>query len=348
MIGQLLHLRVLEVAPAEPQNGEEDAGLALLLDETDEVALAGQTHVEVAVGGQDHPVDSAVHEALRRDAVGELDPGATRGGPSGPETSESRLDPSLLGAEGRRQDEPRGPGVDHDRHAVLLAEGVDEQAHGPLQERELVRGVHGPRDVEEERQVARGQILVVDRAAAQTNEGQAVLGLPGAHTQLGRDREGRAPFRLRIVVSKVVDELLDADRTLRRELTRREEAAHVGVRGRVHVDREGREGVRAHRQERVVADVVVALAVEVGRQRKKPPLVLLHGLGLEPLPAMSGQLALVRSTSHRGYLRNRPRERRGDVVLGRDHPAVLDDPGRGAGLTGPLLVGSGGGDGASS
>ena len=115
MIGQLLHLRVLEVALAEAEHGKEDAALALLLDETDEVTFVAQTHVEVAVGRQDHTVDSAVHEALGRDVVGQLDPGSARGGPARPETVEGFSDSRLVGTGGRGQDEPGGPGVDNDR-----------------------------------------------------------------------------------------------------------------------------------------------------------------------------------------------------------------------------------------
>ena len=55
------------------EHAEEDAALRLLLDQPDEIALVGDADVEIAVGGEDHAVDAALDEMLRRDLVGQLD-----------------------------------------------------------------------------------------------------------------------------------------------------------------------------------------------------------------------------------------------------------------------------------
>src|SRR5919198_1789130 len=74
LVGQLLHHRVVEVAGAEAEDGEEDAALPLLLDEADERVVARQDDVEVAGGGEGDAVRAAAQEVLLRDAVGELNP----------------------------------------------------------------------------------------------------------------------------------------------------------------------------------------------------------------------------------------------------------------------------------
>ena len=42
------------------EHGEEDAAFALLFDQADQLVLAGDADVEVAVGGEDHAVDAAL------------------------------------------------------------------------------------------------------------------------------------------------------------------------------------------------------------------------------------------------------------------------------------------------
>jgi hypothetical protein len=56
LVGELFERRVLEVSHPHPEDRQEDAAPGLGLDQADEVASGGDAHVEVAVGGQDHPV----------------------------------------------------------------------------------------------------------------------------------------------------------------------------------------------------------------------------------------------------------------------------------------------------
>ena len=66
---QLLHGGVLDVAGTEAEDGQEHPGLALVLDEADELAPARYTHVEITVGGQDDSIDAALHESFGGDLV---------------------------------------------------------------------------------------------------------------------------------------------------------------------------------------------------------------------------------------------------------------------------------------
>src|SRR4051812_33915591 len=72
MMGQPFHRRVLEVAHAEAEDGEEHAALAFLFDEPNQVALVRAAAVEVAVGAEDDAVDATGYEVAASDLVREL------------------------------------------------------------------------------------------------------------------------------------------------------------------------------------------------------------------------------------------------------------------------------------
>jgi len=91
-----------------------------------------------------------------------------------------------------------------------------------------------------------------------------VIGVPGASGDLDvhGERRGVGVSELggRVVVGEVVDHLLDADRVLRGErVLGHEEAADVGVGGRVHVRGEGGQGLGGGHLERVVLNLGVLL-----------------------------------------------------------------------------------------
>ena len=97
-----------------------------------------------------------------------------------------------------------------------------------------------------------------------------MLRFPGRLPHLGGDREGVLSRHFVPLVGEVVDHLLDADRVDRRPLSILDEAAHVGVRGPVDVDGEGRQRRLAHELETVLADGGVRLGVGVGGGRYVP------------------------------------------------------------------------------
>jgi len=139
VVGDLLHLGVLQIAGAEAENGEEGTLLALLLDEAGHLGVAGGAHVEVAVGGEDHPVVSALDVVLGGDAIRQSDARSPGGGATGLEVVDGLEDRRPVAARRGGKHEPGRSGVDDDRHAVLLTELIDEHGEGLLQQRQLVR-----------------------------------------------------------------------------------------------------------------------------------------------------------------------------------------------------------------
>ena len=77
---------------------------------------------------------------------------------------------------------------------------------------------------------------------------QAMVGVPGTARHLDVDRERILTRGRRVVVGKIVQQLLDPDRVLGRAHPLLEKAAHVGVARRVDVDRERRSGSWATRR----------------------------------------------------------------------------------------------------
>jgi len=59
LIGQLFQGRVLIVAHSEAEHAEKDPTFGVFFDEPGQISLIGGTHIEVAIGGQNHPVDSS-------------------------------------------------------------------------------------------------------------------------------------------------------------------------------------------------------------------------------------------------------------------------------------------------
>src|SRR5262245_65340328 len=83
VVGEFFERRVLEIADAEAEDGEEDSALAAALDQLHEVARAGDANVEIAVGAEDDAVEPARDEVPGGDVVGHLDPAAAVGRAAG-------------------------------------------------------------------------------------------------------------------------------------------------------------------------------------------------------------------------------------------------------------------------
>ena len=79
VVGELLHLLVLEVPLAVAEDGEEHPSRRLLLDQLDKRRVARDADIEIAIGGQDDPVRAPLHKRLGGLGVGELDPGRAVG-----------------------------------------------------------------------------------------------------------------------------------------------------------------------------------------------------------------------------------------------------------------------------
>ena len=177
-----------------------------------------------------------------RDVVGELDPGAAGGRAARLQPVDRLAGSSVLSAPlRRRQHQARRAGVDDDGHPVLLAKLLHQRAERLLDQRQLVGRLHRARDVDQEHEVARRQVSGRDATRPGGRSGRAGAPAPRGTTPTSVVHGERVrPLRSGIAIGEVVDQLLDPDRVLRRQRALAQEAADVAVRGRVHVDREGR------------------------------------------------------------------------------------------------------------
>ena len=229
LIRQHLHRRILEIGFTDAEDGQEDPALALALDEARQFGLAGDADVEVAVGGEDDAVDAVLDEVLAGEIVGQLDTGGAVGRAAGVELLDGSVDGGLLVPRCRLQSEAAVPRVGDDRDAVLWTQGVDQHLHRGLDQRQAVGRHHRSGDIEQEREVARRCIALLDRLRAQPDQRELVLRIPRACGNFRGDRHRRVALRGGIVVLEVVDQLLNANRIRWWQLTAVQEATDVGV-----------------------------------------------------------------------------------------------------------------------
>ena len=150
-VGDLLHHRVVEVAAAEAEHGEEDARfLRVRLSHAFQVCRTGDANIKIAVGAEDDAIDGALDEVLLSDLISELDAGAAGGRAARLKLVERGDDFRLIGAGRALKREPLAGGVDDDRDAVVLAQLAGESLHPLDQERQLVRFVHRTGNVNQE------------------------------------------------------------------------------------------------------------------------------------------------------------------------------------------------------
>ncbi len=261
LVGELFERRVFQVAHAVAQRAEEDFALGLLFDQPDEAPLVGDADVEIAVGGENHAVDSLGDEVVDGQLVRELNARAAVGGAAGFQTVDRFENRLLAVAAGRRQHETRVARVDHDRHAVAVAQLAGKQLERFTNQRQLVLLLHRAGDVDEKHQVARGPLLAMHFASLQSHAHQHVVAVPRATGRFRGDAKRIVAGRLRIVVGEVVDELLKPHGIRRRQLAACQIPTHVGIARRVDVDGERRERSVGRAEERILRHRVVRLGV---------------------------------------------------------------------------------------
>jgi len=242
VVGEQFEVGVVEVALPEAQHRQVDHGFCALFDQLAQFVAGGAAAVEVAVGGEDHAVDAARNEALLRALVGEVEAGGAVGAAAGLE----RVDGVLDGAAARhgrgRKRDSGAPRVSDDGDAVARFELIEQQEERALDERELVGVAHGARRVDQEDEVRVGADRAWHALAGDGDAHEAVERRPGCGGDVDVDGHRVSTGGRGIGVFERVDQLLDADGGSGRALTELlEVAAHVGVRGGVDVDGEGRE-----------------------------------------------------------------------------------------------------------
>ena len=270
VLGEALHERVVVVAHAEPEHGEEHPALALAGDEALELVRIGDPDVEVTVRREDHPVDPALHEVPLGEKVCLPDPLRAGRRTARVEVFEGGEDPSPLGHRGRWEHGAGRARVDHDRDRVLGGESAEQELEGADDEGELVRLVHRPRGVDEEDEVRAGRRPRVEGVALDADVHQPGGGVPGRghERDAGRER-GLAALGAGVVVGEVVDELLDPHRVRLRQHPAVEGRAHEAVGGGVCVDRE--------RGDRLLGDHLDGVGVEA-RELVAPLLPVVVGI----------------------------------------------------------------------
>ncbi len=214
-----------------------------VLDQAHQLRLVRDADIEVAVGGEDHAIDSALDEALGRHAVGELNARGAIGRTTSPEPLDGVFDGFLPIASSRRQRNTALPGVHDDADPILGAKRVGEHDHGLLHQWKALLIGHRAGDVEQEGQIARRNLFLVNGHRTKADEHEPVFGVPGSGADFGTDGDWSTAARCRIIELEIVDQLFDPYRISRRELALAEESPHVRVRRRVHVHGEGRERV---------------------------------------------------------------------------------------------------------
>src|ERR1017187_659386 len=124
-IGKFLHGRILQVAHADAENGEEHVAFGLLLDEVNQLILVGNTDVKIAVGAQNNTIHAALDEVAGGFAVGGLNARAAIGRATGFEAVDDLKDRFLVVAAGGRQRDARIARVHNDSDTIPRCELLD-------------------------------------------------------------------------------------------------------------------------------------------------------------------------------------------------------------------------------
>src|SRR6185312_16229230 len=98
------------------------AALAVILDHRLQRILVDRADVEVAVGGEDHPVHTTLDEALFGLRIGQFDARAAIGGTASVELVDGCVDGGVLVAGGGGQGDAGVTGVGDDRHVILVTQ----------------------------------------------------------------------------------------------------------------------------------------------------------------------------------------------------------------------------------
>ena len=254
---------VVVVAFAEAQRRQRDAALALLRDARLECLGVHGAHVEVAVGGEDHAVHTALDEALRGLRIGQVDACRAIGGTAGVEGVDRGEDLRVLVTRRGAQGDTGGASVGHQRHAILRAQLGHDLAQRRLEQGQLVRRIHRARHVDEEDQVGGGDLVGWHLVSLDAHQQQVAVGVPRRGSQFGGDAEGLRAIRgRRVPVVEIVDEFLAAHGVGRRQFALLKQVAHVGVGAGVDIDAEGRDRIGRGQVHRIGIAMTVGAGVD--------------------------------------------------------------------------------------
>ena len=165
----------------------------------------------------------------------------------------------------RRQRNAARARIDDDREPVVVAQRVDEHPQRGLDQRQPFGRRHRSGDVDQQHDVAAGDVAAVDGLRAQRRSSTSLCA--GAHGQSPTSvviETGRPPRGSGYGEPEVVDELFDAHGVGRRQLAVRKEAPHVRVRRGVHIGGKRRQGLGCRALEAIRLDARVGFRIGVG------------------------------------------------------------------------------------
>ena len=203
------------------------------------------------VRAEDHPVDGPAPEGPVGHGVALAEAGLGVGGALGVERVDGPFDSLALTKRGGLDHGASVRPVHHDPHLVAGVHLVEQQVERPLGQLQPVLAPHRPRDVDHEGQDRGLPVAGVHLAPLEPHPHQGEPGPEGGGRRLEVDREGavlrgrprpvgeEVPKRRRVVVAEGVHELLHPDGIRRGKLAPLQVGPRHGVRGVVHVHREG-------------------------------------------------------------------------------------------------------------
>src|SRR5690606_31011786 len=236
-IGELLQARILEVAHAEAEHGEEGAMFTLFLHEPHELGGARYTNIEVSVRGKQHAIVATFHMRLAGKTIGQANALTACSRTASLELLK-RAEYALLVR--NRSGGKHYAGISrihHDRNAIVGTKLVHEHRKRLLQQWQLVRRKHGTRNVNEKHQVVRRKVFQVQPGSLEPHAYQQVVSVPRSTGNLRRHGHRAVVVRLVIRVREIVHQLFYANGVNRRQRALlHDETPHVRVRCPIHVD----------------------------------------------------------------------------------------------------------------
>ena len=259
-IRQLLHVRILVIAAPDAQHRQEDAAFALRRDEVLQLLRRRNADIEVAVRHKNDAVVRLLVEVLLRFCIGALDAVAARRAAARVQFVDDGPDRLLLAPRDGRQSHRRAVRVGDDRDMVLVPQLLNQHLKPLFGHFESVVPRHRPRNVDEEREVARREILLLHGLRLHAEPQQPVLRVPRTRGELAVDRNWLVALRLRIIILEIVDELLEPHRVLRRQtLLVVDRAPHQRIARGIDIQSERRKRLALRAHELILRVLRVAL-----------------------------------------------------------------------------------------
>src|SRR5262245_54227825 len=157
---------------------------------------------------------------------------------------------------GRLQGTTTGASIHSNCHGILRAELIGQDAQTILNQRKFVLWLHRATDVHQEDQVRRRPLVPGDLPALNSHAEKPMLGSPWTGGDFRNAGEWIFSRRLRVIITEVVQQLLDTYGTSWWNLIRFEKPADVCIAARIDVHAEGGQLVFLCREERVINDAV--------------------------------------------------------------------------------------------